>query len=272
MSLPWENELEFLKRQALDAGAIMRRHFKGEFKVYTKPDRSKVTDVDLEISEMVQERSRKAFPEVVLFSEESENPPIDVNRDHFIVDELDGTSYFIHKNKGFSHQAAFYKGGEGLKLGLVYFPVDDILLYGVRGYGAFYHHNGESRPLPAPDLDKPFGSLHYAHPARYRGEKYRDLVEALGGQQDQIVLTTALRTLQFAEGVLDVAIFLMRRIPEWDWAGEKVIVEELGYNHSYLDGSPIRFGEPPVQDNPGYLICPPRHREHLISESLSWVK
>ncbi len=249
----------------------MRAHYLKDYRVYLKPDRSKVTDVDLAISELVQERCARHFPDIVLYSEESEKVSIDTSRPHFIIDELDGTSYYIDKLPGFSHQAAFFDGSRGLVIGLVYYPLDDILLYAVRGGGVVLETRGEQHPLTTPP-SKSFDQLHLAHPARYRGDRYWNLFDFLGIGHSQVVMTTALRTLEFVRGQLDAAIFIKRHIPEWDWAGEKVIVEELGFNHSYLDGQPIHFGEKPRKDNPGYLICPPEHKEQLIEKAGEYLE
>ncbi|MDX1667738.1 MAG: inositol monophosphatase family protein [Saprospiraceae bacterium] len=265
-------QLAFLKRIAHEAGGIMRRHFQGNFKVYTKPDKTKVTDVDLAISEVVQEKVQKEFPDVVLYSEEYEDRRIEEGKSHFIIDELDGTSYFIDGIAGFSHQAAYYAGTSGrLEVGLIYYPIDDILLYAIRDQGVYLEEQGIAQRLP-PVQTKPFDDLLYAHPARYKGDKYWDLFDALDVEDGRVVMINALRTFQFAQNQLDVAIFLKQHIPEWDWAGEKVIVEEMGFHHSYLDGEPIRFGEKPRKGNPGYLICPPPYRHQLINQVMSYLE
>jgi 3'(2'), 5'-bisphosphate nucleotidase len=257
------NILHFLKEQARAAGEIMRLYYGGDFKVYQKPDNSRVTDVDLAISKMVHERSRIAFPEIKLFTEEDTERQFLPGKDYFIIDELDGTSFFIEKVKGFSHQAAFYSAGHGLMIGLVYLPMDDIMLYAIRGQGAFIEENGAARKLekvPAKNISQ----LRYAHPARYRGNKYHDFYTKLGIRDEQILLTSAYKTLQFATGELDVSILLKGGMPVWDWAGEKVIVEELGYRYSYLDGREMHFGVKPEPRETGYLICPEPLCESLM--------
>lgn len=264
-------QLAFLKRLAHEAGDIMRRHFRGDFKVYTKTDKSKVTDVDLAVSEVVQEKVKKEFPEVILYSEEYDGRRIEAGKSHFIIDELDGTSYFIDGVAGFSHQAAYFDGLSGrLEIGLVYYPIDDILLYAVRDQGAYVEEQGIAQRL-SPIQTKRFENLYYAHPARYKGDKYWDLFEKLDVEEGRVVMVNALRTFQFARNQLDVAIFIKRHIPEWDWAGEKVIVEEIGFHHSYLDGKTIRFGEKPRKGNPGYLICPPPYRPRLIRQAMDFL-
>ncbi|TXB67917.1 inositol monophosphatase family protein [Phaeodactylibacter luteus] len=262
-----ERILTYMKQSARKAGALMMANLSGGYQVYTKPDRSRVTDVDLAISDMLQQTLPKALPGVALYSEESPKRTIDRGKAYLIADELDGTSYFIDYQKGFSHQAAFYDPSEGLVAGLVYHPDIEVMLYAVKGGGAYWERGGSgAERIPAPVV-KARHDLCFAHPMRYRGDKYRGLYLALGGREENILRTDARRTLLMAEGKLDVNIFLSPRIPYWDLLGEKVIVEELGYSHSYLDGSPVQFGIDPPAGNKGYLICPATYKGALIKET-----
>lgn len=255
--------LGFLKEQARAAGQIMRNHYGQDYSVYYKPDNSRVTDVDLAISDMIHQRSPEAFPSIGLYTEEGANRKITPNKDFFIIDELDGTSFFIENRKGFSHQAAFFSAQHGLLIGLVYLPLDDVMLYAIKGQGARKETAGGIETLDPPPV-KDFGHLRYAHPARYRGSKYQDFYQKMGVAPDQLVMTSAYKTLQFVRGELDVSILLKGGMPVWDWAGEKVIVEELGYRYTYLDGREMRFGQVPTPRETGYLICPAPLQATLI--------
>ena len=257
--------LEFMRLRARDAGRIMMSHLHGDYRVYTKPDRSRVTDVDLAVSEMMQEAVARQLPQIGLYSEESPNKTILSGRPYFIVDELDGTSHYIDNKTGFSHQSAYYEPGAGLMIGLIYYPWNDSMLYAIKGQGAFLEQGGESRqllPLPA----KPFHQLLYFHSARFRGEKYMEVFRKLGVGDNRIIRTDARRTLLMAQGQLDVNLFLRPRIAIWDLAGEKVIIEELGFSHCYLDNSPVRFGQEPPRGNRGYLMCPAAWKEKFLKE------
>jgi fructose-1,6-bisphosphatase/inositol monophosphatase family enzyme len=265
MKQQYRDILIFMKALARDAGAIMMDFYGKNYGVYTKPDRSQVTDVDLAISKMVHKKIEARFPEIALFSEESENPPIDPTKQYFVIDELDGTSNFIDKLPGFSHLAAFYDGENGLVIGVGYFPLDDELIYAVKGRGVWLEKGGRTIEVATP-ASKPYHQLLYAHGFRYKGDKYLKLFRTLGVRGDHVVYYHGFRALEIAKGNFDVAISLVRSIPDWDLAAEKVILEELGFNHSYLDGSSVRFGEKPAKDNRGYLICPGEHRERLIKE------
>ena len=88
----------------------------------------------------------------------------------------------------------------------------------------------------------------------------------MGVQPQQLVLTSAYKTLQFAREELDVSILLKGGMPVWDWAGEKVIVEELGYLYTYLDGQKMHFGQQLSPRESGYLLCPAPLQPKLIQQ------
>lgn len=267
MKKPLQEHVAILKHIAMRAGEIMMKRFDGRYQIYDKSDGTRVTDVDLEISEVIREFLSREFPEAVLFSEESSSSEFVPGKPHLIIDELDGTSAYIEKRLGFSHQAAFYDPTEGLTFGLIYHPWNNTLITATKGEGAILEIGQDARsvpPPPHPTLEQ----FRYAHPYRYRGKKYRRLLDQIGADQQKVVLTDSTRTFQLALGQVDATIMLMHRIPEWDWAAEKVIVEELGYYHGYLNGRPALFGEEPPENNPGYLICPLPFEQTLRSRVL----
>ncbi len=262
---PFETILTHLREQALEAGDIMRHFYRNPAcKVYIKPDGSKVTDADLTISTMVQQRSAAAFPHILLYSEETNPKPIiEPGNNYFIIDELDGTSYFADSTTGFAHLAAYYDATQGFAIGVLYYPLEDILLYSLKGQGAFMEKNGEKIQLQAPTV-KSWDTLHFSHPLRYLGDKYQKLYAKMNIPKDRISYPAGiLRTIDMAEGKLDVAVLLQPYIAPWDLAAEKAFLEELGFNYSYLDGSEIPFTDKRDKNNAGHLICPKPWREQL---------
>lgn len=261
--------LTHLREQALEAGEIMRHYFRNpDCKVYIKPDKSKVTDADLTISTMVQKRCAKAFPEVLLYSEETNpKPAIEPDKSYFVIDELDGTSYFAEGVTGFSHLAAYYDQDAGLAIGVIYYPLEEIMLFSLKGQGAFMERNGELSKLEMPKT-KDWNQLIYAHPKRYRGAKYMDAFRQMGVGEARISYVTGLRSLQLAVGEVDVIPLLNYYINPWDMLAEKAFVEELGFNHSFLTGATVPFTDRQNKSNKGYLICPPIYKEKLIQKLL----
>lgn len=269
----FETILAHLREQALEAGDIMRHFFRNpDCKVYIKPDGSKVTDADLTVSKMIQERSAAAFPDILLYSEEtSPKPAIEADKNYFIIDELDGTAYFADGVTGFAHLAAYHDAQEGFAIGVMYYPLEDVLFYAVKGQGAFMERNGEKMQLQAPPMNA-WEELRFYHPLRYLGDKYKVLFDKMGVGKNRIYYPAGiLRTIEMVEGKLDVAVLLQPYISPWDLAAEKAFLSELGFVYTFLDGSPVTFSDTRNNNNAGYLICYEAHHERLIAEVLKYL-
>lgn len=260
--------LAHLRAQALEAGDIMRHFFRNpDCKVYIKPDGSKVTDADLTISTMIQKRSAEAFPEILLYSEETNpKPVIEADKNYFIIDELDGTAYFADGVTGFAHLAAYHDATEGFAIGVMYYPLEDVMLYAVKGQGAFMERNGEKIALKAPPI-KDYNELRFHHPLRYLGDKYKVLFDKMGILDSRVFYPAGiLRTIEMVENKLDAAVLLQPYISPWDLAAEKAFLSELNFEYSFLNGDPVLFSDVRNHNNAGYLICPAAQHERLVME------
>ena len=244
-----------LERQCRAAGAIMRKHFKKSLTVTKKPDGSRVTNVDLAIAEWIVNHLPEYGIDLDLFSEETAKKPISKEKPVLIVDELDGTSHYIAKRNGFAHQTALWWPGEGLVCGMIYYPLEDILLKAWRGEQAQMVVQGVVHTMQ-PEIPGSWEEFRHYHTKRYRGAKYRILFAQMGFGEEQLVYTHADRTRKALKGDLHSILSLMRLIHPWDWAGEKVILEALGWRYAYLDGKPLDPFVTPPPNNKGYLACP----------------
>lgn len=265
---PFAAILAHLREQALEAGEIMRHFFRNpDCKVYLKPDGSKVTDADLTISTMIQQRSAAAFPDILLYSEETNPKPfIEADKNYFIIDELDGTAYFADGVTGFAHLAAYHDAQEGFAIGVMYYPLEDVLLYAVKGQGAFMERNGERIAIEPPPI-KDYNELRFHHPLRYLGDKYKVLFDKMGVDESRIFYPAGiLRTIEMVEDKLDAAILLQPYISPWDLAAEKAFLQELGFTYTFLNGNEVTFSDMHHKNNAGYLICSKTQYERLVKE------
>jgi fructose-1,6-bisphosphatase/inositol monophosphatase family enzyme len=269
---PFETILAHLREQALEAGDIMRHFFRNpSCKVYLKPDGSKVTDADLTVSKMLLKRAA-AFPDILLYSEETNpKPRIKPGKNYFVIDELDGTAYFADGVTGFAHLAAYYDAEEGFANGVLYYPLEDVLLYAVKGQGAFLERGGERIRLETPPA-RDWHELRFFHPLRYLGDKYKVLFDKMGITESRVFYPAGiLRAIEFAEGKLDAAVLLYPYISPWDLAAEKAFLQELGFVYCYLNGQDVPLTDNRNNNNAGYLICPKAQQGLLITEVGKYV-
>ena len=95
-----------------------------------------VTEADLAVNAMLQERLLQARPDYGWLSEESEDNTARLGQSHvFIVDPIDGTRSFIEGADTWSHSLAVARDGE-IVAAVVYLPMLDRLYAASLGGGA----------------------------------------------------------------------------------------------------------------------------------------
>ncbi|MEZ4827332.1 MAG: inositol monophosphatase family protein [Bacteroidia bacterium] len=264
-------KLNFLKDLARKAGQIMLDNWNREVQVFQKPDHTIVTSVDLEISRFVCARILDVYPESALLTEETSGKLLYPKRTGFIVDELDGTYSYSIRRPGFTFQCAYFENFDELKIGLIYDPLRDLMVWSVKDVGVWIEQNGQSEKLPQLE-EKPWLQLRFGHHRTYMTQTHRKMYSLMGVRQENIIPTGSIgsKTLDFALGKIDVIIALNRLVSPWDWAPGKAILEEMGYRFLHLTGEEVQVNYPGGFNGFGYLVCPPGHVEKFQRE-LYWI-
>ena len=92
-----------------------------DYQIKIKKDNSKVTSVDLEISEFIASGLNKILPNIKVICEEGQK----INNSHscfFLVDPIDGTSSFINGKNEFSINIALINNCQAI-FGMIYAPL-----------------------------------------------------------------------------------------------------------------------------------------------------
>src|ERR1700687_2323760 len=131
-------ELEHARSAALEAGEILRRHFRDRgYEVGSKGRDNPVTSADLEADAALREHLSRAFPEYGWLSEETADNAARLSRRRvWIVDPLDGTKEFIKGIPEFVVAIALAEHGVPV-MGVSYNPIKHELFCGVRGAGCY---------------------------------------------------------------------------------------------------------------------------------------
>ncbi|MBX7258396.1 MAG: hypothetical protein K1Y02_18680 [Candidatus Hydrogenedentes bacterium] len=222
------------------AGQIALDFFEGTFEVKTKPDGSPVTTADLAVDRFLREQLGQRYPEDCLLSEETEDDPRrSESRRVWIIDPIDGTSYFAARKPEFGVLAALVVDGIAEE-SVAYFPKMDILLASKRGEGAFV--NGRRvRVSPVTGAQAkvackpgPFQSLNTA---------------------PQVIKNNALEVFRVITGETEGCV--VQTSPstgEHDYAWASIAIEEAGGRMTDTNNEALRYNKP-IRKMPPVLIC-----------------
>jgi myo-inositol-1(or 4)-monophosphatase len=219
-------------REAGDLGLSLSR--KSGLRRWTKPDGSQVTEGDLAVNALLEERLKGNRPSYGWLSEESPDEPQRMAHERlWIIDPIDGTRAFIEGRKEWCVAAALTENGRPI-IGAVYRPLLGEFYSAVAGEGATLNGAGLSIP-DSPSLEG----------ARIAGNR-----KALAGLAPLGIagdpsgaLPLQLRLAYVAAGRLDGAVSVGPR-NDWDLAAGELLVIEAGGAVSGTSGEGYIYNRP----------------------------
>jgi myo-inositol-1(or 4)-monophosphatase len=244
-----------LRDTVLQAGALGLSLFRTELRNWTKGASSPVSEADIAVNDLLEQRLRSATPDYGWLSEESVDDESRLGkRLVWIVDPIDGTRGYLAGREDWCVSAALVEDDSPV-LAAVFAPATEEFFFAARGQGAAC--NGVPVHATAgTDLDF----------SRIAGPK--PLVERLNRFGGEITLhprigSLALRLCRVAQGSLDAA-FAGGQSRDWDLAAANLIVQEAEGNMTALSGDPILYNRRDVVH--GVLVAAGRDRHARIVE------
>lgn len=213
-----------LTEAAVAAGALAQTYFrlgqKTVASVHKKPDGSPVTQADLAVNQLLEERLRKILPEAGWLSEESADALQRLDHETvFVVDPIDGTRSFAAGDAVWAVSVALVHRHRPV-IGIVHAPALNETYVAVKGDGA--QLNGHAISVSCRQnfgaeatVGGPFG---FAQRLRKSGLDF-ELVPRIP--------SLAVRIVRVAAGTLDVAL-ISANAQDWDLAASDLIVSEAG--------------------------------------------
>nr|TFG54920.1 MAG: 3'(2'),5'-bisphosphate nucleotidase CysQ [Hyphomicrobiales bacterium] len=234
---------------AVEAGALILRHYGQDTKVRQKRDHSPVTLADEEAEALIVERLGQCFPKLPIIAEEAvtrgEIP--EIGERFFLVDPLDGTKEFLAHNGEFTVNIALIEANMPL-CGVVVAPALQRIYLGDVGERAAF----EATLSNSSDLD--LGSAKEIH-ARKMPESgliamvsrsHRDAkTEEYLAHFPTAEMKGAGSSLKFCLIAAGEADLYPRhgRTMEWDIAAGHAVLLAAGGNVTQLDGTPFFYGK-----------------------------
>lgn len=217
------------------ADAITLRHFRTQFAVRTKADRTPVTEVDEAVERMIREELKRERPDDGIIGEEFGSNRRERN---WIIDPIDATKNYV---RGIPIFATLIARDDAV--GVISAPALGRRWWASRGDGAFC--NGERIRVSAID-DFANAQIGYDDVVGFREKEPRflDLLRRCGRSRGFGDFWTHMLV---AEGAIEIAI--EPEVAHWDMAAVRVIVEEAGGRFTNLRGEARADGGSGVSTN-----------------------
>lgn len=244
--------LENVTAIAREAGELIMEIYRSDFEIRGKADASPVTEADEKAERLILSRLHALQPHTPIVSEEAAaaGQCPQTGQRFWLVDPLDGTKEFIHRNGEFTVNIALIEQGRPV-LGVVFAPALDKMYAGADGLGAWMENAGQRqsiicRPIPADGLD--------VVASRSHGD-----AQAL----DQFLNGRLVRSLQNAGSSLKICLVAagqadlyprLGRTMEWDIAAGHAVLAAAGGQIRALDGAVLQYGKPDLS-NPHFYAC-----------------
>lgn len=232
-----ERDLNLLVSAAIEAGKIATPYWNNSPEIWEKDDNAgPVTEADLAVDAMLQNRLLTARPNYGWLSEETEDNTARLKqRDVFIVDPIDGTRAFIEGSKTWAHSLAIARDGQ-VVAAVVYLPLRDKMYTARLGGSAFL--NG--KPIQQSKHSTVAGAKVLSAKVNFEPKYWANGVPDI---ERHFRSSLAYRLASVADGRFD-AMLTFRDTWEWDVAAGTLLATEAGANVT------DRFGATPKFNNP----------------------
>jgi len=234
---------------ALRMGSVMQmaREELKRIDVKTKPDGSRVTNIDIHAEEIGRALIKKSFPQHVIIGEEK-GGKVDPSKYSWAIDPIDSTNAFLSHENTSAVSIALYKGSE-VVLGVIYSPFSGELYYAcndnqsrlLRQYGFSEETIGDNLPLN----ELTSGNFVNVHPVPQNQPHYNKLAKARAeGALHKIIQTGGSPALSLASAAKGHFVYVHewdqdQPTAEWDLAAGEKILKNAGGRTTDINGQEI---------------------------------
>jgi len=258
---------------ALAASAKIMEIYNGEFEVSFKDDKSPLTTADMASNEILSAMFRERFPEYSILSEEEADSAdrLSNNAGVFIIDPIDGTKEFIHKNGEFCVSIGFASRHK-VTAGVIAVPAKSLIYYACEGCGSYKisfdeitdsFSIGDGTKLQVSDRTERI----IIAASRSHMDRQTEQIFAKNEHRilDSVTAGSCLKGCMIAEGLADVHYRYGAFMKEWDTAAMEIICKEAGASFTDIDGKPLIANRADPVNRRGFMIL--NHPESALDTS-----
>ncbi|MCH9007422.1 3'(2'),5'-bisphosphate nucleotidase CysQ [candidate division KSB1 bacterium] len=247
-----EKELNLAQELSLEAGRIVMSFYDTDVSVSWKNETDPVTQADKDSNEFITAELSKLFSDDGILAEESKE---DLNRLSksrvWLVDPMDGTKEFIEKVGQFSVMIGLVENGRPV-LGVVYQPTTDMMLFAVKGDGAFVVRAGEKISVRVSDVAA-VDQMRMVVSRSHRAPLVDTIKDTLGIEKEVASGSVGLKVGLLVEQKSDLYIHPNSKTKEGDTCAPQIILEEAGGQMTDCWGNPLTYNKEDVFNAKGFI-------------------
>ena len=265
------SNLDTLIHIMINAGTMARDMYdKNEYTVYTKGDKSPVTEADKKVEIYIEEQLTTIAPNIPIIGEEGMSHAKDNGSDtidvsdvsrYWLVDPIDGTREFIDRTGQYAVCIALIENGIP-EFGMIYAPsYNDCIYVGGCDMGAWRQDvYGNRTPLPLPDEKKDEVRI-ITSGRNFDADKAHKFLKTKTPLCHKR-MGSALKFCMLAE---NQAHFYPRFAPtmEWDTAAGDAILRQIGGGIVTMDNKPLTYGKSDFK-NPHFVAYGPEKNTDFL--------
>lgn len=231
--------LDFALQLVNLAGAQIMFHY-GNCIIDTKSDGTEVTDADRRAEEVIREMILKYFPDDNILGEEFGDTNIAGAKRQWIIDPMDGTTWFTLGIPIFGTLVALLENNEPV-IGVIHFPALGETVYASKGFGCWFKSTGSKPVRVQVDSNVSLGEavvsaagIHSSNIYLSDGEIPYDLISVIRAAKKFRFCGDCLQHALVCRGRIHVAIDTIMK--PWDSAALIPCIEEAGGIVTTLSG------------------------------------
>ncbi len=257
-------ELSVAKELSLAAGEIILRHYAQEVEVHMKAENSPVTQADRDSNAYITEKLKEIFPDDGILAEESKDSLSRLEKSRiWLVDPMDGTKEFIDKVGQFAVMIGLVEKGVP-QLGVVFQPTTSMMLFAVRGGGAFLTQGTVTRAVSVSDVDDP-AAMRLVVSRSHRSPLVDSIMKELRIEKDVKSGSVGLKVGLLVKQESDLYVHPNSKTKEWDTAAPQIILEEAGGIMTDCWGQPLLYNKEDTYNSKGFVASNGQAHDEIIA-------
>jgi len=260
----FKHEMELAIKLALEAGEKIMEIYETDFKVYSKEDKSPLTEADLEANNIIVKGLKENFPKYSILSEESKDDKTRLDNHYcFIVDPIDGTKEFVNKNGEFTVNIALSYKHKSI-MGVIFSPVLNKLYYAYQGSGTYLSKVENYKVIGTKKISvtNKTNNLNLVGSKSHQKQEFTNLYESNIDRISNVVSAgSSLKGCLVAEGIADI-YYRFGYTSEWDTCAMQCVVEEAGAIFKQMDKTDMTYNRGNNLNDKGFFIV--NNKENIL--------